>query len=191
MKCARYLRVSRNDQNPQLQDDQTRDYLAHRRWQLTETYVDHGATGSHGRRPGLTRLLQDAKRGRFEVLLVWRSDRLFRSLRHMVTTLDDLAALNVGFASVTEPFDTSTPSGRLLVHLVSAMGEFEKAIMVERTKAGLQAAAKRGVRIGRPRVHVDLKRAHLLRAEGRTYKQIAADLGIGIATLHRAMREAS
>jgi DNA invertase Pin-like site-specific DNA recombinase len=187
MKVARYIRVSRLDQNPELQADATLDLIQRRGWTLAETYVDQGVSGARTRRPQLTRLLTDARRRRFDMLVVYRSDRLFRSLRDMIATLDDLAAMGVGYVSVSEPFDTSTPSGKLLLHLVSALGEFERALLIERTKAGLQAAVRRGAKLGRPRVQVDLARAAGLRSEGRTFAEIAAELGVGVATLHRAL----
>jgi len=188
MRVARYLRVSRHDQNPQLQEDATDELIERRGWTLADTYVDHGVSGSRARRPELNRMLADAKRGKFELLVVYRSDRLFRSIKHMVTTLDDLAAMGVGFASVTEPFDTSTPSGKLLLHMVSAMAEFERSLLIERTKAGVQAAVRRGKKVGRPRVEVDVGRALVLRSEGKTYQEVAAELGVGVATLHRALK---
>lgn len=191
MRCARYLRVSKLDQNPRLQEDETLEFVGRRGWQLAGTFVDHGVSGARERRPELDRLLKDAKRGRFDVVLVWRSDRLFRSIRHMVVTLDDLAAMNVGFASVTEPFDTSTPSGKLLLHMVAAMAEFERSILIERTRAGVAAAIRRGAKVGRPRARVDLERARELRAQGRTIRDVADELGVGVATLHRAMKAAS
>jgi len=188
MRVVRYLRVSRLDQNVQLQQDATADLIERRGWQLADSYIDQGVSGARARRPELNRLLADAKRGRFELLVVYRSDRLFRSIKHMVTTLDDLTVMGVGFASVTEPFDTSTPSGKLLLHMVAAMAEFERSLLIERTKAGVEAAVRRGKKVGRPRVKVDVDRALELRAEGRTYVEVAAELGVGVATLHRAMK---
>jgi DNA invertase Pin-like site-specific DNA recombinase len=108
----------------------------------------------------------------------------------MVVTLDELAAMNVGFASVTEPFDTSTPSGKLLLHMVSAMAEFERSILIERTRAGVAAAIRRGAKVGRPRVRVDIDRAVGLRAKGKSMREVAEELGIGVATLHRALHDA-
>jgi DNA invertase Pin-like site-specific DNA recombinase len=172
----------------ELQDDETKDFIARRGWKLTATYVDHGVSGSRDSRPELDRMLADARRGKFDILVVWKSDRLFRSLRHLVTTLDELAAIKIGFASATEPFDSTTPSGRLLVHLVGAMAEFERAVMIERTKAGLAVAIRRGARPGRPRARVDLERARVLRGDGKTFKEVADELGVGVATLHRAMK---
>lgn len=187
---ARYIRVSRADQNPQLQADETLRLIENRGWTLNETYRDHGISGSTERRPELARLMADARKGAFKVLIVWRSDRLFRSLKNMVATIEELTALGVDFVSVTEPFDTSTPQGKLLLHLVSAFGEFERQILIERTRAGLDAARRRGARIGRPRVQVDLDRALKLRSAGKSLRETARLLGIGAATLHRALEKA-
>jgi DNA invertase Pin-like site-specific DNA recombinase len=191
VRAAAYHRVSRADQNPELQQDEVAELIERRGWALARSYTDEGVSGSRDRRPELDQLLADARRRKFDLLVVWRADRLFRSLRHMVVTLDELAALGVGFVSVTEPFDTSTPSGRLLLHLVSAMAEFERSILIERTKAGLAAAIRRGVKVGRPRVEFDVDRARALRVEGKTYRQVAAELGVGAATVHRALATAS
>jgi DNA invertase Pin-like site-specific DNA recombinase len=139
LRCVRYLRVSRADQREDLQDDETSDMIKRRGWQLTKTYTDHGVSGSRERRPQLDLMLEDAKRGRFDILIVWRSDRLFRSLKNMVNTLAELDALKIAFVSVTEVFDTTTPQGRLLLHLVSAFGQFERETIVERVRAGVAA----------------------------------------------------
>lgn len=187
LRAARYVRVSRLDQNPRLQEDETATFIERRGWQLTDTFVDHGVSGSRERRPELDRLLLDARKRRFDVLVVFRADRLFRSLKHMVVTLDELAALGINFASVNEPFDTTTPSGRLLLHLVSAMAEFEKAILVERTRAGVAAARRRGARIGRPRVHVDRDELVRLRDDKMSIRVIAKKLGVGTGTIQRAL----
>lgn len=190
LRVARYIRVSRSDQNPRLQSDETKELIERRGWHLVDTYEDHGVSGSRDRRPELDRLRSDARRGRFKVLLVWRADRLFRSLRHMVTALDEFAALGIDFVSVTEPFDTTTPQGRLLLHLVSAFGEFERSLIIERTRAGLAAAKRRGVRLGRPGVALDLRKARELRAAGKSLREVAKLLGVGLGTLHRALAAA-
>lgn len=190
VKVARYIRVSRSDQNPALQSDETQRLIDHRGWELTATYLDHGISGSKDTRPELVKMMAAARRGQFKILLVWRSDRLFRSLRHMIGTIEELAALGVDFCSVSEPFDSTTPSGRLLFHLVSAFGEFERGVLIERTKAGLDAARRRGVKIGRPRVDVDVDRALKLRATGKSLRETARLLGVGAATLHRALEKA-
>jgi DNA invertase Pin-like site-specific DNA recombinase len=190
LRVGRYLRVSRNEQREDLQADETEQLVQRRGWQLVQTYTDHGVSGSRDRRPGLDQMLADARRGKIDVLVVWRSDRLFRSLRHMVNTLAELDAVGVAFVSVTEVFDTTTPQGRLLLHLVAAFSEFERQTIVERVRAGLAAARRRGVRLGRPGVHLDVAKAAELRANGSSYREIAAQLGVGASRIHAALRGA-
>lgn len=108
---------ARPTKDPALQDDETAELIANRGWKLTDTYTDHGVSGSRERRPELDRLLRDVRRRRIDVVLVWKADRLFRSLKAMVTTLDEWAALGVGFVSATEVFDSTTPQGKLLLHV--------------------------------------------------------------------------
>jgi DNA invertase Pin-like site-specific DNA recombinase len=134
-------------------------------------------------------MMAAARRRTFDVLVVWRSDRLFRSLRHMVAALEELTALGIEYVSVTEPFDTTTPQGRLLIHLVSAFAEFERGILQERTRAGLAAAKRRGVRLGRPPAHIDMFRAKAMRAHGKSLRTVARHFGIGASTLHRLLAE--
>lgn len=190
-RAARYLRVSRSDQNIDLQADETSGLIERRGWTLAATYDDQGISGTKDRRPALDRMLLAARRREFDVLVVYRADRLFRSLKHLVTTLDELGALGVDFVSCTEPFDTCTPQGRLLLHLVSAFAEFERGVLIERTKAGLDAARRRGKKLGRPRVSVDVREARRLRSAGFSIAKIAKRLGVGVGTLHRALVVAS
>ncbi len=132
-------------------------------------------------------MIADARRGKFDVVVVWRSDRLFRSLKNMVNTLAELDALNVAFVSCTEAFDTTTPQGKLLMHLVAAFAEFERTTIVERVRAGIAAARRRGVRLGRPGVDLDLAKAADMRASGLSYRTIASQLGVGVGRLHGAL----
>jgi DNA invertase Pin-like site-specific DNA recombinase len=187
LRAVRYLRVSRQDQDPRLQDDETKEFITRRGWKLTDTYMDQGVSGAKDRRPELDRLLGDARRKRFDVLLVWRSDRMFRSLKNMVNTLDDLTSLGIAFTSVTEPFDTTCPSGKLLMHIVSAMGEFERSILIERTRAGVAAARRRGVRVGRPPTRLDRDQLLELRDQGWSVRKIAESLGVGSSTVQRRL----
>lgn len=189
-RVTRYIRVSRADQNPELQLDETLGFLERRGWRLVETYCDQAVSGSKDRRPALDQMRIDARHRRFDILLVWRAHRLFRSLRHMVLTLDELRALGVDFVSVGEPFDTTTPQGQLLFHVTASFAEFERGLLIERTKAGLAAARRRGKRIGRPRVFVPVERARSLIASGMSMRATAKELEVGFATLHRVLRSA-
>jgi DNA invertase Pin-like site-specific DNA recombinase len=186
-RVARYLRVSRHDQDTALQADETAVFIKNRGWKLADTYKDHGISGAKDRRPELDRLLADARKRKFDVLIVYKADRLFRSLRHMVLTLDELSALGIAFVSTTEPFDTSTPSGKLLLHIVSAMAEFERSLLIERVKSGVAAARRRGARLGRPRARLDEERLRELRASGKSVRDIAAVLGVGTSTVQRRL----
>jgi DNA invertase Pin-like site-specific DNA recombinase len=179
------MRVSRLDQDPRLQDDDTKDFIAQRGWELAGSYADQGVSGTKERRPQLDRMLADARRRRFDLVVVWRSDRMFRSLKNMVVTLDELNALGVNFVSVTEPFDGTSPSGRLLLHLVSAMAEFERSILIERTRSGVAAARRRGVRVGRPPARLDVHRLRELRQQGWSVRRIADELHAGPSTVQR------
>ncbi len=132
-------------------------------------------------------MLAAARAGKFGILVVWRSDRLFRSLRHMVMTLDELTALNIAFVSVCEPFDTTTPQGRLLLHLLSSFAEFERHLLIERTCAGLEATRRRGTRLGRPPTQLDLQQARTLREAGASIRTVARTLGVSATTVHRAL----
>lgn len=93
LRAVRYVRVSRLDQNPRLQEDETIGFIERRGWKLTDTFVDHGVSGSREKRPALDRMMAEARKGKFDILLVWRSDRLFRSLRHTVNSLAELEAM--------------------------------------------------------------------------------------------------
>lgn len=191
MRVARYIRVSREDQRPGLQFDETAEFIRRRGWELADTFHDQGISGSKARRPELDRLLDACRRRKVDAVVVYKADRLFRSLGHMVATLDEFAALGVEFISVTEAFDTTTPSGKLLLRLVASLSEFERDLLVERTKAGLAAARRRGKRIGRPRRRFDIEKARELQAEGASLASIGKQLRVSASTLCRALKTAS
>ena len=146
-----YARVSTLDQEPENQLDELRRYVQARGWSATE-YVDHGISGAKEKRPALDALVQDATRRKVDVLVCWRLDRLGRNLRHLVTLLDELQALGVSFVSLNEGIDATTPAGRLQLHVLAALAEFERARIAERVKAGLARARRKGTRLGRPRL---------------------------------------
>lgn len=191
IRVARYVRVSRSDQSVNLQMDDTERFATSRGWVIAQTYEDRGESGSRDRRPQLDRLLDDARRRRIDIVLCFKADRLFRSLRHMVNVLAEFEALGVQFVSATEVFDTTTPQGLLLLHLVSAFAEFERGLLIERTVSGMNAARRRGARIGRPRRHVDVDAVRELRGEGVSFDNIAKKLGVGRATIRRALERST
>jgi hypothetical protein len=145
MKAAIYARVSTVDQEPENQLQELRRYVEARDWSGVE-YVDHGVSGATERRPALDRLLADARRRRFDVLVCWRLDRLGRNLKHLITLLDDLQALGVAFVSLAEGIDATTPARKLQMHILGAIAEFERERIRERVLAGLQRARTQGKR---------------------------------------------
>ena len=185
MRAAIYARVSTLDQQPENQLQELRRYVEARGWTGQE-FVDHGVSGTKDRRPALDRLVADARRRKVDTVVVWRLDRLGRSLKHLVTLLDDLQALGVGFVSLGEGIDLQTPAGRLQLHILAALSEFEKARIVERVQAGLARARRQGKRLGRP--YVEVPRERLTAVEGLPLKVAAAQLEISVATLKRWRR---
>ena len=180
-----YARVSTLDQEPENQLSEMRRYVEARGWTVTE-YVDHGISGAKERRPALDALLKDAKRRKLDVLVCWRLDRLGRNLRHLILLLDDLQALGVAFVSLSEGIDATTPAGRLQLHLLGAIAEFERARIAERVKAGLARARANGTRLGRPKAVIPTARlalvAHL------STKEAAAQLRVSVSTVKRWRR---
>jgi putative DNA-invertase from lambdoid prophage Rac len=151
MRIALYTRVSTTDQNPENQRLELRRYAEARGWTIVRDYCDHGVSGARERRPALDELLRDAKRRRFDCLVCWRLDRFGRNLRHLIVTIDELTALGVAFVSLNEAIDTTTPAGRLQLHLLGAIAQFERDRIAERVHAGIARARAAGRRIGRPR----------------------------------------
>lgn len=187
-RLALYARVSTlNNQDPEMQLAELREYADRRGWQVMEEYTDRGVSGSKESRPALNRLMADAYRRRFDAILVWKIDRFGRSLKHLVNSLAELAALGVAFVSLRDNLDLSTPSGRLMFSIIGAMAEFERALIQERVRAGLRNARVKGKRLGRPRVVVDATRIASLRAQGRSWSEIVTEMGIGKGTAQRAL----
>ena len=150
MRAAVYCRVSTTEQTTENQRLELQRYADARGWTIAE-YLDDGISGTKERRPALDRLMVDARRRRFDVLLVWRLDRLGRNLKHLINTLDELASLGVAFTSLNEGIDTTTPAGKLQLHLLAAIAEFERSRIIERVHAGIRRARAQGKRLGRPR----------------------------------------
>jgi DNA invertase Pin-like site-specific DNA recombinase len=178
--------VSTLDQNPDNQLFELRRYVGARGWRITE-YVDHGVSGAKESRPELNRLLRDAKKRQIDIVVCWRPDRLGRSLRHLIFLLDELAALGVGFVSLGEGIDTSTPAGRLQLHVLGAIAEFERERVRERVIAGLRRARRDGKRLGRPPRHVT---AHdLAQVAGLSVRAAARELNVSPSVLQRARHD--
>ena len=176
-----YARVSILDQDLSLQLD------ALAAAGCLKVFEDH-ASGVRVDRVGLQAALDYMRDG--AVLVVWKLDRLGRSLPHLIETVTDLAKRGVGFRSLTEATDTTTPGGRLILHIFGALGQFERDLIAERTRAGIAAAAARGRKGGRKPVITEdkLKRARSMVGTGLTVREIATRLKVGKTTLYKALR---
>jgi DNA invertase Pin-like site-specific DNA recombinase len=188
-RIAVYARVSISGaQSVDMQLLDLRELAKRRDFELVGEYCDEGISGSRESRPALDALLRDARRGRFDAVLVWKLDRLGRSLVHLVHLLQDLRALGVELISFSERLDFTTTTGKLLYQVISAFAEFERDCIRERVTAGLRNARAKGKRLGRPRVVVDAPKIGALRAQGRSWREITAETGISKGTAQRAFR---
>jgi len=187
MKAAIYSRVSTADQNVGMQLDELRAYCERRGLEVAEEYVDSAVSGAKESRPALNRLLADARRRRFDAVLVYRYDRFARSLRQLVNALCEFDALGIHFISLHEGVDTSTPSGRLVFGIFASIAEFERSLITERVKSGQAAAKRRGIKFGRPRLELDAEKLAELRSQGMSYANIARATGLSVGTIFRAM----
>jgi DNA invertase Pin-like site-specific DNA recombinase len=158
-----------------------------RGFEIVSEHVDRGISGAKDNRPELNRVMNEARRGKFKGVLVWRFDRFARSLKHLVTALEEFRTLGVEFLSHQEAVDTSTPVGRMLFQVIGAMAEFEREIIRERVIAGLRQAKRKGRKLGRPRVQFDVETARRLRGEGLSYKVVAKRLGISVGAIHEVL----
>jgi DNA invertase Pin-like site-specific DNA recombinase len=176
-----YARVSTDDQNLALQRD------ALNAAGCDQVFEDHGISGTTRTRPGLDSALSALKDG--DVLVVWKLDRLGRSLPHLIETLAALGKRGIGFRSLSEAIDTSSAGGRLVFHLMGALAEFERSLIVERTTAGIKAARARGVRVGRRRslTAAQIAHARLLLDGGERAAAVAKSLNVSRSTLYRAL----
>src|SRR5580700_4284062 len=163
-RAALYMRVSTLDQHPETQLYDLRQMAQQRGYQIVEEYTDR-ISGAKAKRPGLDAMMADARRGRFDVVLVWASDRIARSVKHFLDVLDELNRTGVEYVSFRENIDTGGPLGRAIVVIIGAIAELERALIVERVRAGLRRAKLEGRHIGRRPLNID--RAAVLRDRQR------------------------
>ncbi len=189
MRVGIYARVSTIDkgQSVGMQLRELEAYAQARGWTIRDRYLDEGVSGSQAKRPGLNRLLSACRRRQVDVVLVWRLDRLGRSLKHLIMMLDELQSLGVAFVALHEQIDCTTATGQLMLHLLGAFAEFERALIRERVKAGLAHARAKGQRLGRPRLEIDPARVESLQKDGRSIRQIAQALHISPASVHKTL----
>jgi DNA invertase Pin-like site-specific DNA recombinase len=191
-RAAIYARVSTTNsgQSPEMQLRELREHAQRRGWEISCEYVDEGISGAKDRRPALDRMMADAHRRKFEVVLVWRFDRFARSVTHLLRALDTFRALGMEFVSLCEALDTATPAGRMTFTVLGAVAELERSLIAERVKAGIRNARSRGVRLGRPKVVADVPTIRRLRAQDRSWRSIGRELDIAAETAKKLLKSA-
>lgn len=190
VKIAIYARVSTIDkgQDVDLQLNDLRAYAQARGWRIYHEYVDKGQSGGKERRPSLDALMDDCRKRRIDAILVWRLDRLGRSLRHLVNTLEELKHLGVSFISFKENLDFTTSTGQLMFHLLAAFAQFEKDLIKERVIAGLANARSKGKKLGRPGKELDPDKVRELKQTGKSIREIARALGVSTTPILKILR---
>ncbi|MEK6704613.1 MAG: recombinase family protein [Bdellovibrionota bacterium] len=191
MRVLTYSRVStsHHEQNPQVQVEELRRYCSARGWNISHEIVDHGFQGGTDNRPGLKQLLSLVRERQVDAVVVVKMDRLFRSLKHLITTLDEFEALGILFVATKDNVDYSTPSGKLFVQILGSLAEFEKSLVRERTMLGLAYARSRGQTLGRPVKHKP-EEILALRQSGLSYRKICKQLGCSPEVVRRALKGA-
>jgi putative DNA-invertase from lambdoid prophage Rac len=208
MRAAIYARVSTMDQNCDMQLAELREHIRRRGWSPAGEYVDTGWSGAKASRPELDRLMAHARARKFDAVLCWKLDRFGRSLLNCLSAIQELRASGVRFICASQNIDTdeSNPASRFLLHILMAAAEFERELIRERALAGLKryrqdydagrvgkerrSRSGKNQPIGRPRRVYDRQRAAELRAQGLSYRQIAARLSVGEATVRRSLQTA-
>jgi DNA invertase Pin-like site-specific DNA recombinase len=187
-KVALYLRVSTNQQTVENQRLELDKYCERQGWSVVKVYNDTGVSGSKSDRPALNEMLQDASKDKFQVLIVWKIDRLARSTVDLLNILMTLKNHGVDFCSTTQSIDTTTSYGKMVMTFLGAIAEFERDTIIERVNCGLARAKANGVRLGRPRVGFDVGQALQMNANGIGVRRIAKALGVSHGTVHNYLQ---
>ena len=194
-RIAIYTRVSTSSQSTENQRHELLRVAQARNWEVIGEYTDAGISGAKTRadRPALDALLKDAVRGKFNLVSVWSIDRLGRSLQHLIETVNELQAVGVDLYLHQQALDTTTPSGKLAFSIFGAFAEFERSLIRERVKAGLERAKRNGTKLGRPSNLNDTVRAAIvaLRAKDVSIRKIASQLKVGTGTIYSVLSAAA
>ena len=190
MRIGIYARVSTTDQDCSQQLHELREYARARGFEVQGEYVDHGFSGKKDNRPAMGRLMAAARERRVDAVVCWKLDRWGRSMPGFVASVQELRSLGVRFIAVTQGIDTdeANPTAKLMLNLLAAFAEFERELIVERTRAGLQKARREGKRLGRPKLVVNRERVRELSAEGLSTREIGEELDISAASACRILQ---
>ena len=187
---AIYARVSTTKQKTELQLIELRDYVKRSKWEIYKEYIDEGYSGANTKRPAFIKMMAEARQKKFDVLLVWKFDRLSRSMRDLINTISEIESLGLDFISYENQIDTSTPSGKLVFHVIGSVAEFERDIIRERVRAGLANAKRKGKRLGRPpQPKIKRDAAKKLRQKGKSFRSIARTLSVSEGSIRNWLKK--
>ena len=186
-RVAVYVRVSTKDQSVDMQLNDLERYSKERDLNVFKFYQDNGVSGTKETRPALSSLMNDAKKRKFDIILVWRFDRFARSTKHLVNALYEFRSLGIDFISYQENIDTSSPLGEAIFTIISAMSKLERDIIAERVKGGLRKARANGKRLGRPKSEVDTDKVIEYRKQNKSIRQIASEMNLSKGAVQRTL----
>jgi DNA invertase Pin-like site-specific DNA recombinase len=182
-RIAIYTRVSTDQQSVDMQLMHLRELAGLRKGDIYKEFIDHDVSSAKKYRPALEELMADARKRKFDTVLVYRFDRFARSSKELLIALEEFRSLEIDFISYHENIDTSSPLGKAMFTIVAAMAELERNIIVERVKSGLKSAKQKGIILGRPKVEVDNKQIQQLKLEGLSLRAIANKTGVSKSTV--------
>jgi len=187
-KVAIYVRVSTKDQSVDMQLNDLERYSKERGFKVFKTYKDNGVSGTKDKRAGLNQLMDDAKKRKFDIVLVWRFDRFARSTKHLVNALYEFRNLGIDFISYQENIDTSSPLGEAIFTIISAMATLERDIIAERVRGGLRKAKANGKKLGRPNGDVDIDKVIDYKKQGKSVREIAKEMKLSRGKVERTLK---
>ena len=187
-RAAIYVRVSTKDQSVGMQLNDLERYTKERELNIFKVYEDNGVSGTKETRPALGQLMDDARKRKFDIVLVWRFDRFARSTKHLVNALYEFRNLGIDFISYQENIDTSSPLGEAIFTIISAMSKLERDIIAERVKGGLRKARANGITLGRPNSVIDMDKLIKYKEQGMSIREIAKELGLSRGKVERTLK---
>jgi DNA invertase Pin-like site-specific DNA recombinase len=189
VKAVAYLRVSTSDQSTDSQLDAIQGHAVPKGLEIVQVFEDEGISGARRSRPALDQMMASVRHGEAQAVIVYKIDRLGRSMYHLVNLVDELGRLGVDLVSVTEPhMDTTTPSGKMLFGIMASMAEYERSLIAERVRAGMASAKKRGKRVGRPKAVLSRTQLRSLKEQGLSNSEVARLLKVSRPTLIRELQ---
>jgi len=189
-RIVAYVRVSTDEQHVETQITAISKFCALHGWGILETYQDVGLSGAQDSRPALDKLKKDCVSGKFDSVVVFKFDRMARSVSHLLECLELFRRNEIDFISISEGIDTSSAVGRMVFTFLGAIAEFERSLIKERVVAGIARAQAEGVHCGRPRKGLDIGLALSLHKQGRSVREIAREVHASSSSVHRSLRAA-